>query len=61
MFDEGHYTEAMTKLAGLRDTVDTFFDKVMVMDENEAVRNNRIALLASLRALFLRIADISVL
>ena len=51
----------MTKLAGLRDTVDTFFDKVMVMDENEAVRNNRIALLASLRALFLRIADISVL
>ena len=61
MFDEGRYTEAMTKLAGLRDTVDTFFDKVMVMDENEAVRNNRIALLASLRALFLRIADISVL
>nr|MBQ5526270.1 glycine--tRNA ligase subunit beta [Succinivibrionaceae bacterium] len=61
MFDEGRYTDAMTKLAGLRDTVDTFFDKVMVMDKDEAVRNNRIALLASLRALFLRIADISVL
>jgi len=46
-------------LAGLRTPVDTFFDDVMVMAEDKAVRNNRLALLARLRALFLQLADIS--
>jgi len=46
-------------LAGLRETVDAFFDGVMVMAEDEAVKNNRVALLARLRALFLRLADVS--
>ncbi|MEX2516165.1 MAG: DALR anticodon-binding domain-containing protein, partial [Gammaproteobacteria bacterium] len=53
------YTEALTLLAGLRDSVDAFFESVMVMCEDENLRNNRIALLASLRDLFRRIADIS--
>ena len=55
------YAGALTLLAGLRDVVDTFFDKVMVMAEDEAVKNNRLALLAKLRGLFILVADISVL
>jgi len=46
-------------LAGLREPVDTFFDDVMVMAEDSAVRANRLALLARLRTLFLRLADVS--
>jgi len=46
-------------LASLREPVDTFFDDVMVMAEDEAVRANRLALLNRLRALFLKLADIS--
>jgi len=53
------YTAALTNLASLREPVDTFFDKVMVMAEDEAIRNNRLALLNILRQLFLRIADLS--
>ncbi|MDT8375195.1 MAG: glycine--tRNA ligase subunit beta [Mariprofundaceae bacterium] len=46
-------------LAGLREPVDTFFDDVMVMAEDRAVRNNRLALLSRLRGLFLQLADVS--
>lgn len=46
-------------LADLRETVDGFFDDVMVMTEDEKVRINRLALLARLRDLFLQLADIS--
>jgi glycyl-tRNA synthetase beta chain len=53
------YTKALTELAGLREPVDRFFDDVMVMADDEAVRNNRLALLGELRALFLDVADIS--
>ncbi len=59
MIDKRDYTEALTELAQLRPTVDTFFDDVMVMVDDEAVKNNRLAVLAELRALFLEIADIS--
>jgi glycyl-tRNA synthetase beta chain len=57
--DARDYTPAMQRLAGLRPAVDAFFDKVMVMAEDPAVRANRLALLARLRALFLRVADLS--
>ena len=53
------YADALNELAGLREEVDTFFDEVMVMTEDEAVRTNRLALLAELRGLFLDIADVS--
>ena len=46
-------------LASLRGPVDNFFDDVMVMADNEAVRNNRLALLSRLRELFLQLADVS--
>ena len=53
------YTDALTELSHLRKPVDTFFDEVMVMTDDDAVRRNRLALLAELRALFLNIADVS--
>ena len=53
------YAAALAVLADLRDPVDRFFDDVMVMAEDETLRRNRLALLASLRELFLGIADIS--
>lgn len=59
LFDAGNYTAAMKLLAGLRPEVDAFFDNVMVMVDEEAVRDNRLALLQGLRNLFLRVADLS--
>jgi glycyl-tRNA synthetase beta chain len=53
------YTAALGHLAQLRPVVDSFFDQVMVMDENPAIRANRLALLAKLRSLFAGVADIS--
>ncbi len=59
LFEEGDYKTALQQLAGLRETVDTFFDKVMVMAEDEALKNNRIALLGQLHNLFIEAADLS--
>jgi glycyl-tRNA synthetase beta chain len=59
LFNARDYAGALQKLAALRATVDTFFDKVMVMADDPALRANRLALLGQLRALFLRVADIS--
>ena len=53
------YTDALTRLAELRVPVDRFFDDVMVMVVDAAMRNNRLALLGELRSRFLDIADIS--
>ncbi len=53
------YADALNELADLRDPVDRFFDDVMVMADDEALKNNRLALLGELRALFLDVADIS--
>jgi glycyl-tRNA synthetase beta chain len=55
----GRYQEALEEIAGLRKTVDQFFAEVMVMAEDEAVRNNRLALLAELLREFTTIADFS--
>jgi glycyl-tRNA synthetase beta chain len=59
LFRAGRYTEALTRLAGLREPVDRFFDEVMVMCEDPQLRRNRLALLASLESLFLEVADLS--
>jgi glycyl-tRNA synthetase beta chain len=59
LLDERDYTRALRELAALRQPVDAFFDDVMVMAEDEAVKSNRLALLAGLRTLFLDVADIS--
>ena len=55
------YTGTLRSLAPLKEPVDRFFDDVMVMVEDAALRANRLALLAQLRALMNRIADLSVL
>ena len=53
------YKAVLEQLADLRDSVDAFFDQVMVMADDLAVRKNRLALLNQIRALFLQVADIS--
>ena len=53
------YTDALGRLALLRPAVDTFFDKVLVMDENPQLRANRLSLLTQLQGLFGGIADLS--
>jgi glycyl-tRNA synthetase beta chain len=55
----GKYQEALEVIAGLRKAVDQFFESVMVMAENEAVRNNRLTLLAELLREFTTVADFS--
>ncbi|GGI91603.1 glycine--tRNA ligase subunit beta [Shewanella gelidii] len=61
LFAEGNYQEALTELAGLRDCVDQFFEDVMVMADDEALKQNRLTLLSKLREQFLHVADISLL
>lgn len=61
LFADSQYAQALTALSKLREPVDAFFDQVMVMAEDETLRNNRLALLRELRALFLEVADISYL
>jgi len=53
------YAGALSEIATIRPAVDTFFDKVMVMVEDERVRANRLALLQSLLNEFSTIADFS--
>lgn len=56
---DGSWLEALTAIAALRGPVDGFFDKVMVMAEDERVRMNRLALLTAMDRMFGRIADFS--
>ncbi len=53
------FSAAMSAMAELRAPVDAFFDKVMVNDENEAIRANRLALLAKIRVVTGQVADFS--
>jgi glycyl-tRNA synthetase beta chain len=59
LFSAGNYAAALKALASLRPAVDEFFDRVMVMAEDTALRHNRLALLTNLSNLFLGAADIS--
>ncbi|MCW8906552.1 MAG: glycine--tRNA ligase subunit beta [Sedimenticola sp.] len=53
------YEEVLQRLATLREPVDRFFDHVMVMAEDPAIRANRLALLNQMAELFLGVADVS--
>ncbi|HUJ86057.1 MAG TPA: glycine--tRNA ligase subunit beta [Burkholderiales bacterium] len=59
LFEQGDYTGYLKTFAVLKAPVDAFFDKVMVMVEQDALRRNRLALLADLRQAMNRVADIS--
>ncbi|WP_108648891.1 glycine--tRNA ligase subunit beta [Dongshaea marina] len=61
LFVTQDYQAALTELANLRSVVDLFFNEVMVMSDDEALKLNRLTLLNQLRNLFLEVADISVL
>ncbi|HKW19640.1 MAG TPA: glycine--tRNA ligase subunit beta [Terriglobales bacterium] len=54
-----NYSEALAEISRIRPAVDTFFDKVMVMVEEEELRANRLALLQTLLREFSTIADFS--
>jgi len=58
-FAQGDFAGTLKALAQLRDNVDAFFNDVMVMAEDEQLRNNRIALLSSLHGMMNQVADIS--
>lgn len=55
----GDYLAALRLMTGLRDPVDRFFDDVMVLTEEDSLRENRLRLLDSMASLFLQVADIS--
>jgi len=61
VFAVSDYDQALTQLAKLKDPVDLFFDNVMVMCDDQAIKLNRLALLNNLRNQFLNVADISLL
>ena len=58
-FAAGRYADGLQQLAELRPAVDRFFDEVMVMTDDVALKNNRLALLAQLLQSFRQIADFS--
>ncbi len=57
--EQGNYRQALAQVSRLRQPVDLFFDKVMVMVDNETVRANRLALLRDLLSEFSTVADFS--
>ena len=59
LYEKGDYAGYLKSFAVLKAPVDTFFDKVMVMVDDEKVRRNRLALLRDLREAMNRVADIS--
>lgn len=59
LLEQGDYAALCRQLATLREPVDAFFDAVMVMADDAAVRRNRLELLARLHRLFLTVADLS--
>ncbi|MBD8515091.1 glycine--tRNA ligase subunit beta [Photobacterium sp. WH77] len=61
VFAAGDYQQALSELATLRDSVDAFFDNVMVMADDQALKVNRLTMLNQLRNQFLKVADISLL
>ncbi|MEJ2766812.1 glycine--tRNA ligase subunit beta [Photobacterium sp. MCCC 1A19761] len=61
VFAAGDYQQALSELSTLRESVDAFFDSVMVMAENEQLKVNRLTMLNLLRNEFLKVADISLL
>ncbi len=53
------YPTALARLTELGEPIDRFFDAIMVMADDQRIRRNRLALLARLRAQFLRVADVA--
>lgn len=56
---EKNYADSLLHMKELKEPVDTFFDNVMVMDEDPKIRENRLSMLAEIKNLFFKIADFS--
>jgi glycyl-tRNA synthetase beta chain len=54
---QSDYDAALSAMAGLKAPIDAFFESVLVMDPDDSIRNNRLALLTRIRDLFARVAD----
>lgn len=61
LLDSGDYAAALRALADLRGPIDTFFEGVMVMDDDEDLKNNRLRLLNRFVGVFANVADFSTL
>jgi len=59
LMSQKEYTKSLDRFATLKTSIDGFFDSVMVMDENEKIRNNRLALLDNIYNSMLQICDLS--
>ena len=59
LIDQGEYQAALMVILKMKETVDLFFDQVMVMTDDIGVRQNRLSLLAMIAGLFLQIGDFS--
>lgn len=59
--ENNNYTAALSELAALRKPIDLFFENTMVMDEDQALRENRLRLLNSFVAVFANVADFALL
>lgn len=59
LLNQRDYKNALHQLTGLKPNVDRFFEDVLVMDDDEALRNNHLSLLSHIKALFSPIADFS--
>lgn len=60
-FAQANYTAALNLLASLSTSIEAFFEQVMVMDDDLKIRQNRLNLLAKLKGLFDRIANLALL
>lgn len=61
MLDKSDYNEILMSLADLKDSIDAFFDHVMVMTDDKNIRLNRLSLLSRVYQLFIQVADVAVL
>lgn len=61
LYQDANYGAILKQLASLKEPIDAFFDKVMIMVDDELVRTNRLVILAQLRQLLQGVADISLL
>jgi glycyl-tRNA synthetase beta chain len=61
LYSAGEYEKILVRLAELREPIDAFFEQVMVMVDDQALKQNRLSLLSRLRGLLMGVADISLL
>ncbi len=59
LYEQKNYSKTLTELASFKDPVDNFFENVMIMVDDQDLRNNRLALLSQLQQLLTQVADIS--